>query len=248
MGTNGGGVVRYRDGAFRSVTTADGLPSDLVRALHVDDAGMLWVGTEGRGLARLDPAAWSGSGQPSGGRRMATLSKRHGLYDESIHEILADDFGRLWMSSNRGLFWIARAEANAVLDGQATALRSTSYTERDGMCNQECNGGFQPSGARTSDGRLWFATQDGVAVVDPSAIVPDTVPPPIVIEQVVAGDSSSRATCASAIGSTATTTPGWTTTPAAVRSSPSCRSARTPFGCRRPSRGRRGRSHRPASR
>jgi signal transduction histidine kinase/AraC-like DNA-binding protein/ActR/RegA family two-component response regulator len=190
MGTNGGGVVRYRDGAFRSVTTADGLPSDLVRALHVDDAGMLWVGTEGRGLARLDPAAWSGSGQPSGGRRIATLSQRQGLFDESIHEILADGFGRLWMSSNRGLFWIARDEAYAVMDGRATSLRSTSYTERDGMRNQEGNGGFQPSGARTSDGRLWFATQDGVAVVDPSAIVPDTVPPPIVIEQVVAGDST----------------------------------------------------------
>lgn len=190
MGTNGGGVVRYREGVFRSVTTADGLPSDLVRALHVDTAGMLWIGTEGRGLARLDPAAWTGNGQKSGTRQITTLSQRQGLFDETIHEILADDYGRLWMSSNRGLFWIARDEANAVMDGRATSLRSTSYTERDGMRNSEGNGGFQPSGARTSDGRLWFATQDGVAVVDPSVIVPDTVPPPIVIEQVVAGDST----------------------------------------------------------
>lgn len=190
MGTNGGGLARYREGVFRSVTTADGLPSDLVRALHVDTAGMLWIGTEGRGLARLDPAAWAGNGQMSGSRKVTTLSQRQGLFDETIHEIIPDDFGRLWMSSNRGLFWIAWEEANAVLDGRLTSLRSTSYTERDGMRNREGNGGFQPSAARTSDGRLWFATQDGVAIIDPAAIAPDTVPPPIVIEQVVAGDST----------------------------------------------------------
>jgi signal transduction histidine kinase/ligand-binding sensor domain-containing protein/AraC-like DNA-binding protein/ActR/RegA family two-component response regulator len=190
MGTNGAGLVRYREGGFQSVTTADGLPSDLVRALHVDTAGMLWIGTEGRGLARLDPTAWTGNGPTPIRRQIVTLSQKQGLFDETIHEILADDFGRLWMSSNRGLFWIAWDEANAVLDGRLPSLRSTSYTERDGMRNSEGNGGFQPSGARTSDGRLWFATQDGVAIVDPSAIAPDTVPPPIVIEQVVAGDST----------------------------------------------------------
>jgi hypothetical protein len=33
MGTNGGGLARYRDGSFSRVTRADGLPSDLVRSL-----------------------------------------------------------------------------------------------------------------------------------------------------------------------------------------------------------------------
>jgi signal transduction histidine kinase/ligand-binding sensor domain-containing protein/CheY-like chemotaxis protein/AraC-like DNA-binding protein len=190
MGTNGGGLVRYREGSFRTIDTADGLPSNLVRALHLDSAGMLWVGTEGRGLARLDPAAWSGSAPASTDARVGRLSQRQGLYDESIHEILSDGYGRLWMSSNRGLFWIDRNEASAVIDGRATSLRSTSYTERDGMRNREGNGGFHPSGVRTSDGRLWFATQDGVAIIDPAAIAPDTVAPPIVIEQVIAGDSA----------------------------------------------------------
>jgi signal transduction histidine kinase/ligand-binding sensor domain-containing protein/AraC-like DNA-binding protein len=190
LATDGGGVVRYREGVYTPVTTADGLPSDLVRALYEDADGWLWIGTEGRGLARLDPRGWA---TPDGGgdrRRIATITTRNGLFDDGIHEVLEDDVGRLWMSSNRGLFWIAREEAMAVADGRAARVRSTGYTERDGMRNREANGGVQPSGAKGRDGRLWFATQDGAVVVDPREIVSDTVAPPLVIEQVVAGDSA----------------------------------------------------------
>ncbi len=190
MATDGGGIVRYREGVYTPVTTADGLPSDLVRALYVDADGWLWIGTEGRGLARLDPRAWATRDAAAEGRRIATITTRNGLFDDGIHEVLEDDFGRLWMSSNRGIFWITREEAMAVADGRAARVRSTGYTERDGMRNREGNGGVQPSGAKGHDGRLWFPTQDGVVVVDPRGIVNDAVAPPLVIEQVVAGDSA----------------------------------------------------------
>lgn len=187
MATNGGGIARWANGTFRSVTTADGLPSDLVRALHVDSDGMLWIGTEGRGLARLDPQAFSAATNTGG---IGVITTRQGLFDDGIHEILADDSDRLWMSTNRGIFWVSRREAGAFLEGRLSRVHSTGYTERDGMRNREANGGMQPSGTRSLDGRLWFTTQDGMAVVDPSKIVSDTLPPPLVIEQVVTGDST----------------------------------------------------------
>ena len=31
-----------------------------------------------------------------------------------------------------------------------------------------CTGGFQPAGFRAPDGRLWFPTSDGLAVIDPT--------------------------------------------------------------------------------
>src|SRR5262249_19733753 len=52
---------------------------------------------------------------------------------------------------------------------------------------REANGGSQPAGMKSRDGRLWFPTQDGVAVVDPSKIQRNTVPPNVVIEQIRAG-------------------------------------------------------------
>ena len=114
MGTNGGGLARYRDGTFTRVTRADGLPSDLIRSLYEDADGWLWVGTEGRGLVRLDPRAWDGRAATK--PAIVRIGTRDGLFDEVIHQILEDDAGRLWMNTNRGIFWVARAELNAFVE------------------------------------------------------------------------------------------------------------------------------------
>ena len=50
------------------------------------------------------------------------------------------------------------------------------------MLNNECNGGRQPAGIKTRDGKLWFPTQDGVAIIDPEAVPFNPQPPPVVIE------------------------------------------------------------------
>jgi signal transduction histidine kinase/ligand-binding sensor domain-containing protein/CheY-like chemotaxis protein/AraC-like DNA-binding protein len=185
MGTNGGGLARYGEGRFTHVTTADGLPSNLVRAFHYDTDGWLWVGTEGGGVARLDPRAWAAA--PSGDRRIVSINARDGLYDDMIHQILEDDYGRLWMSANRGIFWLRRDELIAFADGRATRIHSRAYTEHDGLSDREANGGSQPAGAKTPDGRLWFPTQGGLAVVDPARVRRAAVAPAAIIEQVVAG-------------------------------------------------------------
>jgi signal transduction histidine kinase/ligand-binding sensor domain-containing protein/CheY-like chemotaxis protein/AraC-like DNA-binding protein len=191
IATGGGGIVRHKDGVFTRVSAADGLPSDVVRALYVDPDGYLWIGTEGRGLARLDPRAWGDRMDDSTrSRRIARIGIKHGLYDEAIHRILADDAGRLWMNTNRGIFWVSRAELNAVAEGRAREVHSTAYTERDGLRNREGNGGVGSAGTRTKDGRLWFPTQDGVAIVDPRVVTARNVVAPVVVERVVAGDSA----------------------------------------------------------
>ncbi len=185
MGTNGSGLERHRDGRFDKFTEKDGLSSNLIRAVYEDQEGYLWVGTEGRGLCRLDR---------HGSDDLSTITvtvyrKKDGLFDEVIHQILEDDNGRLWMSTNRGIFWVPREQLNAFADGRATRIVSTSYTERDGMRSREANGGMQPAGIRASDGRLWWPTQDGAVVVDPSRIQHNKVPPPIVIEALTSDET-----------------------------------------------------------
>ena len=194
MGTNGAGLIRYREGTLTYVTSADGLPSDLIRSLYKDADGLLWVGTEGRGLARLDPRAWSGAsgGGANASKRIVRIGMANGLFDEVIHQILEDDRGRLWMNTNRGIFWVERAELNAFADGKATAVHSTAYTEHDGIRNREGNGGVQPAGAKGADGRLWFPTQDGVVAVDPADVGRERVAPPLVVERVRAGGETLR--------------------------------------------------------
>jgi signal transduction histidine kinase/ligand-binding sensor domain-containing protein/CheY-like chemotaxis protein len=187
MGTNGGGLSRFKDGRFTPLSTAQGLPSDLVRALLVDTDGFLWIGTEGMGLARIDPRDW-GPAKP--GSRIVSIRQKDGLFDNGIHQILDDELGSFWMSTNRGIFWVKRDELNAFAAGRIKRVRSTSYDERDGLRNREANGGSQPAGTRTPDGRLWFPTQAGIAVIDPRVVHSKTAAPNVVIERVVAGDST----------------------------------------------------------
>jgi signal transduction histidine kinase/ligand-binding sensor domain-containing protein/AraC-like DNA-binding protein len=184
MATNGEGLIRFDGKQFTRVTTREGLPMDLVRALYVDRDGMLWIGTEGKGLARLDPRDWIEPGKKG---RIANLRSTDGLFDDGIHTILEDNFGRFWMSTNRGIFWVSRKELNDFASGRDTRVRSTGYTERDGLRNREANGGLQPAATRTSDGRLWFATQDGIAMVDPATLGTNETEPNVVIEGVIAG-------------------------------------------------------------
>ncbi|HEX6575967.1 MAG TPA: ATP-binding protein [Gemmatimonadaceae bacterium] len=179
MGTNGEGVVRFDGDRFSSITTRNGLPSDLVRALYEDEHGNVWVGTEGKGLARID-----GSG------RIASITSRNGLFDDGIHTIVNDGLGRLWMSTNRGIFWVLERELDDFADGKISRVRSTGYTERHGLRNREANGGSQPAATRTADGRLWFATQDGLAMVDPRKVGGSSIQPNVVIEQIIADGST----------------------------------------------------------
>ena len=56
------------------------------------------------------------------------------------------------------------------------------YDKSDGLPSVECVGGFQPSGYRSSDGRLWFPTAKGFAIVNPDTITKNPLAPPVAIE------------------------------------------------------------------
>ena len=47
--------------------------------------------------------------------------------------------------------------------------------------------GDSPHAARSADGKLWFPANDGVGVVDPRHIPFNKLPPPVHIEQLIAG-------------------------------------------------------------
>jgi signal transduction histidine kinase/ligand-binding sensor domain-containing protein/CheY-like chemotaxis protein/AraC-like DNA-binding protein len=168
MALKGGGVLRRRNGGFRRWTTAEGLSSDNVRSLHLDDDGVLWIGTEDRGLVRLDPG-----GDPE----IVSITPRNGLYDYVVNCILEDSGGRLWMSGNRGVYRIFRAELNAFARGEVASVHSILWTGRI-----ETNGGVQPAGIRASDGRFWFPTVKGVLVLDPRSHPEASEPPAVRIE------------------------------------------------------------------
>src|SRR5262249_14589371 len=76
----------------------------------------------------------------------------------------------------------SRAQLEAAAANPSPHIVSVAYGVVDGMRVSECNGSAQPAAWRTRDGRLWFATLDGAAVVSTSKLAHRDPPPAPVIE------------------------------------------------------------------
>ncbi|MBL8205455.1 MAG: hypothetical protein JNM09_14555, partial [Blastocatellia bacterium] len=162
------GLSQFKDERFTNYTTAHGLSNDLVRDLYEDQDGALWIGTYGGGLNRLKDG------------RIARVTTNQGLFDDFVSRILVDKRDRFWMLGNRGIFYVSRQHLNDVADGRSRSALCNSYGVADGMLSSEGNGPVQPAGWRMRDGRMWFSTIKGIAIVDPREA--DAPPPPVVIE------------------------------------------------------------------
>jgi ligand-binding sensor domain-containing protein len=171
-GTDGGGLAVLREGHFTSYNSHDGLPDDVVLAITEDTEGEILLGTSSAGLVRF----------ASG--RFTAFGTAQGLPDDTIYQILDDRCGRLWMSSTRGIFSLAKSSLNETVSDGAPGIDYTLYGTGDGMRTRECSGGFQPAGARTQDGRLWFPTEAGLSVLNPKELSYDMTPLAVNLERV----------------------------------------------------------------
>jgi signal transduction histidine kinase/ligand-binding sensor domain-containing protein len=165
-----GGLTRVHSGQFTNPTQRYGSPSDSIRSLYEDSEGVLWIGTYDNGVARLKDG------------QLTRYSIHDGLYSNSAFQILEDAHGNLWMSSNWGIYRVRKQDLNEHATNKLKTIASVAYGKIDGMLNAECNGGLSPAGIKTRDGKLWFPTQNGVAVIDPESVPYNPQPPPVIIE------------------------------------------------------------------
>ncbi|HEX6187369.1 MAG TPA: two-component regulator propeller domain-containing protein [Pyrinomonadaceae bacterium] len=169
------GMSRFQDGRFTNYTIEQGLSNNFVREIYEDADGTLWIGTYGGGLNRFKDG------------RFSAITTKNGLFDNIVSRILEDDQGNFWMSGNRGIYRASRKELNDFADGRLHSVTSISYGVEDGMKINETNGGSQPAGWKTEDGKLWFPTIKGVVAIDPANLNP--LPPVVHIEQVIVGQT-----------------------------------------------------------
>lgn len=167
------GLTKYQDGRFAAFTEKDGLTNNIVRAIHEDDSGTLWIGMYDTGLYRFKDGHFT------------HYTTREGLFDNGVFRIIEDRHDNFWISCNLGIYRVRKDELNAFAEGRAKEIVSIPYNKRDGMLNSECNGGGQPAGIRARDGRIWFPTQGGVAIIDPDRVPVNPQPPLVVIESLI---------------------------------------------------------------
>ena len=143
-----------------------------VTALYPDGDSM-WVGTKGRGIARMI------------GGNTEFFTTTNGLaFDEAL-ELIEDDGGFLWASCSRGIFRVRKSDFSRLSRGEIEHLNSIAYDKSDGMISIDCKGVAKPGACKAADGRLWFPTDKGFVVVDPRLPINQS-PPRVVVEKIIA--------------------------------------------------------------
>lgn len=176
IGMRGGGIARYQDGKFQQFLRAQGLPYEYAWALLGDADGSVWIGTPGAGLLR-----WRNG-------RFDSFTTQQGLPSDFICSILDDTCGHLWFGSYAGVFNVAKTDLEKCATGASTSVNCLALGASDGLASLEMAGGNQPSACRTDDGRLWFATSGGLAMVDPARVRTNAIPPPVWLEEIFVND------------------------------------------------------------
>ena len=183
----------WKDSTFHTYSEADGLGSDLVGAVTRDQQGALWVGTL-RGLTRFKDGRFQTFAGPEGlasnvvtalrnddwrvcfgsVRKMADCTAcangkifhyAAGLGLPASIFAIVDDAKFLWLTSQTGIYRVAKAEFDALaMERPSPAV--AQYGTADGMRVNECSEGGHPAAWRATDGALWFATLRGVSTID----------------------------------------------------------------------------------
>jgi signal transduction histidine kinase/ligand-binding sensor domain-containing protein len=154
------GRVRVFDAA-----KADG-PAD-INQFFEDRAGNIWIACNS-GISRFD----------SGGFR--ALPERQAVPGRSVLGMTADDGGAWWLLTRDGVLRLPPGELERAFADSTHRIRYRTFDEMDGLPGAITATDWGPLLTRAMDGRIWVATDGGVAYLDPENITRDPAPPTVV--------------------------------------------------------------------
>ena len=159
-------VATEKDGLYRinrngqvlqhlTTDTSPQLSNNQLLALYYDADDILWIGTFGGGLDRLDEE----------NNTIQIFGLKEGLANDNVTGILSDEQGNVWVSTYNGLSCLRKKEGTI-----------QNFYEEDGLSNNEFN---YTSFYKDSKDRLWFGGMNGVAYFNPAEILEQKPNPPL---------------------------------------------------------------------
>jgi len=174
LGLINGGLARYRD--ERLELFAHDAPSNSAAVEHVNHVEAVADGTvlaaSGRGLIELRNGVYH------------VLDSRNGLPCNRLFVFTFDARGDLWLYLECALVRVTAAELEAWRHDRRRRLELDVFDSADGA--YPAIAPFTPGVARSTDGRVWFANQNGAQMIDPARIPKNAIAPPVHIESVIA--------------------------------------------------------------
>jgi len=148
-------VMKKKAGSFVQLL-GDNLNLRQVNCIKEDGSGLLWLGTENDGLISYDAER----------RIFKSYNVDSGLPSNNILAMAQDNFGNMWMSTDRGLSKFKIKEKLFV-----------NYGVEDGLPGLEFNLG---SALKSRNGELYFGGLKGMVSFNPSEIVENPISPNVI--------------------------------------------------------------------
>ena len=202
------GLSQFVNGRFQTYTTANGLPSNTITSIDEDPDGTMWFGTP-NGLVAFSRNKWSvftsRDGLPNDNitclltdstntlwigtvSGLALLRSGHikkpdpmpSSLREEILGIAGDNIGNLWFATSNHILSVKRSR---LLSTTLTESDVREYGLEDGLVGKQGVKRFRSAFA-DAQGKIWFSTDRGLAVVDPLRADLEAAPVIVQIESI----------------------------------------------------------------
>lgn len=137
---------------------------------------VFWLTTNGSGLKRME------------NDKILSFTTAEGLASDFLQQLLDDDRGSFWITSNRGILQIKKELLNHYRADNTEPIHCTLFDIADGMQNMDYFNEFSFA-LKRRNGQLLFASQNSLSILDPEKIRVNKLPPPVIIESVHNGET-----------------------------------------------------------
>jgi signal transduction histidine kinase/streptogramin lyase len=203
------GTVHFKQGVWKLSDRPKGVPIRGPSASYQDESGRVWLGFSTGQVYVLDGekvTAYSRNDGLDAGRvgvirglgRHIWLGGELGLmffsdgHFRKVTVAAGEQFGTisgiietvdhgLWLNEMRGIVHIPPEEVRRFVADPNHRVKYRRFDYLDGLSGAPQMSFTNSTAVEASDGRLWFATNNGLALIDPAHIVRNGVPPPVSI-------------------------------------------------------------------
>ena len=182
LGLQGGGLGLFESGQYthNAAGTNGVLPGNIHAILSEPDGKVCFAGEGGISLFN--------------GGRFQLLTHKNGLPTDTLFAAVKGNRGLYWFAGMDVIFSVTPENLQKALGSDGPLVCGQVLNFADGLRGfvrpPTDNDWGYPLATKGPDGRLWFATGKGLAVVNPESIPKNKIPPPVHVEKVVAGGTT----------------------------------------------------------
>jgi signal transduction histidine kinase/ligand-binding sensor domain-containing protein len=209
------GLVYFKDGVWERRKPPDGLPNRGPSASFEDEQKRIWLGyTENRvcfldggaaqcytsangiEIGRIKVIRGRGGNFWFGGETGLAFFKNDRFYTVktdskpfgAVSGIIATENGDVWLNEVHGIVNISADEIRRLNENPEYQIKYRLFDFQDNLPGAPQMNFTVSTAIEGGDKRLWFATDNGLAMIDPAHIKKNAVPPLVVIKSIIADD------------------------------------------------------------